>query len=206
MLKLSLKVSKIDLSKITDEVKQKAFGKEQMKAFMEKLIVDIKKRTRGVKGAGYGVSKDFGKQEKLADLSQGYIDYRKGKLQFYAGKHGQVYTIKSTKKKKLSVPPDFNKKITSASRSGLTFSGQMLDAMTAGSSGALKGEITLKDARKPYKGAKKTPTNNQLADWHEQGAGKLPKRPFMHVSDMEYKRVVQDMQKQLNQVLKKIKL
>jgi hypothetical protein len=173
---INIKVSKIDLSKITEAIKESVFGRQQMKEFMQGLANDIKKRTR----MGYGVGRDLGPKGKFLPLSKKYKKYRKEKASL--------------------------SEFTKPTRSNLTLSGQLLDSLIADSSGTLKGEITIKDTRKPIKGQKKTPTNNQLAEWHEEGAGKLPKRPFMHVSIAEYDRLVQAMQKKLNAQLKKTKI
>ena len=197
---INIKVSKIDLSKITNTIKEAVFGRQQMKEFMQGLADDIKKRTR----RGYGVARDLGPDGKFIGLSPSYILYRQGKIKFFTTKNNKLAYLK--KGKKVTIEKPELSEFTKPTRSNLTLSGQMLDSLIADSSGTLKGEITIKDTRKPIKGQNKAPTNNQLAEWHEEGAGKLPKRPFMHVSIAEYDRLIQAMQRKLNAQLKKTKI
>ena len=173
-MEVQIKVSKINLSKITDAIKEAVFGRQQMKIFMQELANNMKARRIG---QGFGVKKEFGPKQPLKPLSKKYIEFR------------QKNPYKELK--------DYPKGV---SRSYLTYSGQMLEAMTGDSNGTLKGEIYFKDPRRPVMGSKKAPTNSQVAEWNEA------KRPFFHVTDSEYKQLLQSMQRKLNDQLKKTKI
>jgi hypothetical protein len=170
---INIKVSKIDLSKITDAIKEAVFGRQQMKEFMQELANNMRSRRIGL---GFGVEKDLGPKIKLTNLSPKYVKFRK------KNPYGEL------------------SELTKANKSNLTYSGQMLKSITGDSNGTLKGEIYFKDPRRPVMGSKKAPTNSQVAEWNEAS------RPFFHVTDSEYKQLVQSMQKKLNAQLKKTKI
>lgn len=81
--------------------------------------------------SGYGVVKegkhpDQTKAQRLSPLSASYIAYRKGRMAFYRGRHGKVYATTNPryiKKPRLG-------RFGSPTRSNLTLSGRMLDALT----------------------------------------------------------------------------
>lgn len=176
-MNLSFKITKSDIKKMASSVLEQVFSKQNMQDFMEKLRADIVKRTR----MGYGVNQDLGTKEKLASLSKKYKKFRKDN------------------------PYNELSKMTNATRSNLTYSGQMLDSLYAKGDSTYLGSILVKDARKRVMGAKKAPKNSDLIKWHEDGAGRLPKRPFFHVSDLENARLEQAMQKKLVAALRKYK-
>jgi hypothetical protein len=172
-MEIKIKVSKIDFSKITDEIKRSVFGKEQMKVFMQELANNMRSRRIGL---GFGVEEDLAPKKSLKSLSSRYIKFRE------KNPYGELSDL------------------TRAKKSNLTYSGQMLKAITGDSKGTLQGEIYFKDTRKPVMGSDKAPTNSQVAEWNEAT------RPFFHVTDMEYKQLVQSMQKKLNAQLKQLKI
>jgi len=78
---------------------------------------------------------------------------------------------------------------TRPARSNLTYTGP--------SKAKYHGEIWLVDSRKPTKNQKRSFTNNDLADWNAKKG-----RNFMAVSDLEYKRLTQKIEKVLTEQLR----
>ncbi len=163
-MKLKLSFKSEDYDKKLKAVLDKVFAAANMAQWMQETADDIKKRTR----LGYGVEKDYDSKEKLKYLSEKYIEYRK------KDKHGELSAA------------------TSARKSNLTYTGQMLDALRGSSKGKYHGEVWLKDERKPTKNQKRSFGNNDLAVWNAEKG-----RNFMAISDLEFKRLNQKIEKVL---------
>jgi hypothetical protein len=168
-LKLKLSFKSEDYDKKLKALLDKVFAAANMAQWMQETADDIKKRTR----LGYGVEKDYASKEKLKYLSEKYIEYRK------KDKHGELSSA------------------TSARKSNLTYTGQMLDALRGSSKGKYQGEVWLKDERKPTKNQKRSFGNNDLAVWNAEKG-----RNFMAISDLEFKRLNQKIEKVLTEEIR----
>ena len=110
--------SKIDMRKFEQQVRKALNEVEStavMKAAGEFAVERIVKRTR----LGRGVSSAGGTPEPLKPLSASYKDVRKGKLAFFTNEDGVRIPFKPDKQPNLAAS-------TSAGKSNLTFTGQML--------------------------------------------------------------------------------
>ncbi len=125
----------------------------------------IVKRTR----LGYGVDRQFGNKQRLKPLSRQYVE----------------------KRRTLSDLSDF----TSAKRSNLTLSGQLLDSMTIISS--KPGSVKLGPAGNHRSGI----SNASLADKLAKGG-----RVFNRISDLEYKQILRFYRRNFGDLLRKSKL
>lgn len=163
-MKLKLSFKSEDYEKKLKAVLDKVFAAVNVAQWMQETADDIKKRTR----MGYGVEKDFDPKAPLKYLSQKYVDYRK------KDPNGELSSA------------------TSARKSNLTYTGQMLDALRGSSKGKYQGEIWLQDDRKPTKNQKRSFGNNDLAVWNAEKG-----RNFMAISDLEFKRLNQKIEKVL---------
>ena len=141
---------------------RKAFDQKFMTDLLEETKFDIIKRTL----MGYGTSGQYQKKQKLKPLSKNYIKFRK-----------ESKGILSSK--------------TKATKSNLTFTGQMLDSLYLKKSSVGYGEIAINDQRND--GEKNSDIVRQNA---KRG------RPFFFVTDLEYKRMLQKMDARLIEVLR----
>lgn len=181
-----------DPDKILDEISKSfiiafdnATKQKTMVQYAKQLADDIRTRTR----LGYGVVKELAKKVKLPKLSDSYVNYRKGKVDFRTSKKdGHVYPITPNSKPKLH-------SLTTPSKSNLTLSGQMLEAIEGSSPGPGKIKVSLNENRDD--GLK----NSDIATWLEDGNyGYLrngPKRPFLHISELEFKRIKDQFRKDI---------
>lgn len=169
-MKLDIKFKSEDFRKKLEKALLKVLSQTKMKSWMDETAADIKKRTR----LGSGVEKDLDSKSSLKRLSDSYKQFRK------RNPHGELAES------------------TTANKSNLTYSGQMLDSISGASKGPFQGEIFLKDRRKMLKNQKDSFGNNQLAIWNAEKG-----RSFLAVSDLEYKRLVQKIEKALTEELRK---
>ena len=153
---------------------------KNMKTYARSLANDIKKRTR----LGYGVPYTGSSRERLLPLSQSYIEQRRGNIAFATIGRGPTRRVISyvpneiggTRKSPRS--PDLSNE-TSPTKSNLTFTGQMLNAL-AGTSGRREhGEVYLLQYRRGT-----SLTNSDIARLNEENG-----RPFMYASDLQIKRL-----------------
>jgi hypothetical protein len=190
-MQLKIKITSSDMAKRFAEVAKKVMSAGNMKLLMDTVVKDIKIRV----GHGFGVPKDFATKQKFAGYSNKKVRY----LTTGKGKKKKVKKVTWGQFKKADPYKEESDKASSG-KANLIYSGQMLDSLTA-VGGQLRGEIYLKEKRKRLKiDGKRVPTNSEIAE------GNSKKRPWLHVSDEEYKRLIQKMEKQLNIELKKIKL
>lgn len=137
----------------------------------------IQTRTR----RGYSVE-ESGKDEKTFEkLSRAYIERRKGKKQ----------TGERSKQKKLTTQEKLSG-YTSPTKSNLTFTGKMIEALTYR---LFKGKVEILPGDKRAK---------NLTQYHEEGNSKLPKRPYMHLSKKEIEKVRQLFERKINSVIRKL--
>jgi len=122
---------------------------------------------------GYGVEKDMASREKFDNLSDHYVKFRKENP--YNELDGS----------------------TSPGKSNLTYSGQMLNALRGASKSAYQGDIYLDNKRRRLEGDSKSFTNNELAVWNAEKG-----RNFLAISDLEYKRLVQKIEKELTKEIR----
>lgn len=122
---------------------------------------------------GYGVVSDYKPKKPLKALSTRYKAFRKK----------NPYSELSDK--------------TAPNKSNLTYSGQMLDALRGDSKGPGQGTIFLVDTRRKMKNQKRSFTNSDLAIWNAEKG-----RNFLAVTDLEYKRLVQKIEKVLTAAIR----
>jgi hypothetical protein len=174
-LKLKFSFKSEDYEKKLKAVLDKVFAAANMAKWMQETADEIKLRTR----MGYGVEKDYATKKKFDGLSPAYIEFRKGEKQSKKNPGGEL------------------SKATSPTRSNLTYTGQMLDALRGRSAGKYQGEIWLKDERKPTKRQTRSFGNNNLAVWNAEKG-----RNFMAISDLEFKRLNQKIEKVLTEEIR----
>lgn len=131
-----------------------------LRDYLGQAANDIKVRTR----LGYGVSKNEQPREKLKPLKDSYITQRQ----------------RDKKSRRLSGA-------TTAGKSNLTRSGQMLDAITSKVTSKNKGSIEFDEARSDGH------TNSEIADYVSKD------RPFLNLSNLELKRLEDRLRKDLTQ-------
>jgi hypothetical protein len=124
---------------------------------------------------GFGVKEDYKPKGKLDKngLSPAYIAFRK------RDPYGELSSA------------------TTPRKSNLTYTGQMLDALRGSSKGKYHGEVWLKDERRPTKNQKRSFGNNVLAVWNAEKG-----RNFMAISDLEFKRLNQKIEKVLTEEIR----
>lgn len=146
--KLKPKLTKLALGSVTND---------DIKTLCEFIVNIIKKRTR----LGFGVKENGEKREKLKEL--------KGRPKPYKS------TIHS---RELAKEKGLLSKETTPTRSNLTMTGQMLDAITY-SVKKLSGIIFIKDSSRSGSDA----TNKEVAEYVSKD------RPFLNLSDSEIRQV-----------------
>lgn len=153
------------LKKITDSFKD-AVNPRTLKDLANEAIRLIVVRTR----LGYGVKRELGSRAKLKSLSDRYVSYR----------------LKNPRK--LST-------LTTARRSNLTFSGQMLDSMKVIRS--QRGQVVIGPSGRRNDGH----NNADIARWvTEQG------RPFNNLSELEFNQLLRFYRRQFGDLLKNERL
>lgn len=157
-----------DLSKIVSRLKKtidQAIKPAEMKPLGDFMLNLIYKRTK----LGYAVARPLGTKKKFVPLSDTYKDFRRK----YSG-------LSST---------------TSASKSNLTLTGQMLDSLSVKK--ASKGTITIGPTGK---------RNIELAIIHAEGGLHLPKRIFNNLSLLEYQQTLRFYRTRFGDLLRKQRL
>lgn len=143
--------------------------RQNFKKYIDKAAELIKKRTR----LGYGVQGKDQPKTRLKELSEGYVKQRQ----------------KMRRDGELSAN-------TSAKKSNLTKTGQMLDSITGVTDGDAEGHIEFKGSR-----TDSDLSNADLAEINEKT------RPFFTLSNLEIKQITDDLRKDLlvevNKLLRK---
>lgn len=157
----------------------------QMKLIGQSAADIIRRRTR----LGYGAETEGGERAKLKPLSDSYKAFRAGKVAFATGKHkgnSWIYPLVPAKKPKLHAH-------TTANRSNLTFTGQMLDSV-----GVIKTSNGV--ATVGPKGTRKDGlTNAKVAGFNaDQG------RVFNNLTAVEKKQVAQIIDRELKKLIAKL--
>jgi hypothetical protein len=169
--------------------------------------------------SGYGVNDDSEraenvKRQKLKELSQSYIDYRKGLVIFYRDADGRVRRISGSKAVLQIIDGGTRRsrvrtgKITAPAlgefgrpeKSNATLSGQMLDAMTidAGRDGF---RLFIADSPRRRVHPKQRPpklTNQEVAEHY------FEKRPGMALTEGEVRILKQECERILNEKIKQL--
>lgn len=152
-----------------------------------KLIVRmITVRTR----TGFGVARTGAARKRLAKLSKGYIEARKGKPLFLTNTiTKKVFSNRDGNKAKYTTAMKLSG-MTSASKSNLTQTGEMIDNLTHSVSG---NKISVSPSGRDAK---------QKAEWAEDGSSNRPQRPFLHLSNNELKQIRQFIQGEIGKALR----
>jgi hypothetical protein len=93
------------------------------KGMFEEIADFMVKRIQAVTRTGYSIADKT--RIKLKGLSESYIQMRKGKVRFRKSKQGHTYALPIPDERLDNVDPNFFR----PSKSNLTFTGQMLDAI-----------------------------------------------------------------------------
>lgn len=113
---------------------------------------------------GSGVSEAGGKKEPLAKLAPSTIASRKSKK-----RTGKLSSL------------------TTPGKSNLTDTGQMLDSLTGKGVSDGIGRISLAGTRRDGQ------TNTKVGEYAEDGSSTRPKRPFLNLTDLQFKRIQDDL-------------
>lgn len=156
--------SKIGAIKRKYQVKIRIAQREAAKEIAQIIVLFIKMRTQG---------EGDGTNGKLKELSESYIEQRKGNLAFFT-KDGKKIPYKPTKKPKLSGK-------TSPEKSNATATGQMIDALKGFSKGNT-ATVIVKDSsrRKELMGGESGLNNNEVREFFESNG-----REFLKLSESE---------------------
>ncbi len=181
-------MAKVDM-KGFEKAMEKAFDTMESAAEMRmagEFAVDrIVKRTR----LGKGVASDGADPQPLKPLSQSYRDFRKGKVAFFT-RHGKVHPYKPER------PPELADS-TSATKSNLTFSGQMLNSVKVIATRIGSVIIGPSGSRRKTGGGKSLLTNPEVASF--VGVD----RPFLNLSKPEKAGLARYFRERLQAALKK---
>ncbi len=159
---------------------------------------DIKRHTR----LGNGVN-DTGIQGKFIDLSDDYIEARQrmvsGRSRGAKKRKAGAERLRSTKKSKREILSRF----TTPKKSNLTRTGQMLNALKYNIE-----SLSLKQVSIDFKPNRRSSSldNNELASFHQEGKGKLPRRPFMNLTIPERRKLERLVRKALLDEIKRLGL
>jgi len=170
---------------LADAVKA-ATNKLQMLKYGLFASSQIKTRTR----LGYGVSEHGAKREKLAQLQDSTIRQRGGKVSYKEGKR----SVKKNKKAKAKLS-----ELTTPSKSNLTNTAQMIDSIGVNKYRDQYASIGPSGVRDDGK------TNAEVAGYATDGdlqRNRKP-RPFLNLSDLETKRLQDEVRKDLTNILER---
>lgn len=155
-----------------------------MREFGEQAADMIRTRTR----LGSGVEREGAPKQKLKALSETYKLQRKGKIAFFTRGRGQGRVVVPYEPESAPKLSEF----TSAGKSNLTNSGQMLESIDVVS--VRTGEVTVGPTGSREDGK----TNAQIASYvTEQG------RAFNNLSDVEQKRMRDAFSAKLSELMKR---
>lgn len=206
MAEKSVKQLKSILKKLDRSVGE-SLKKEALGPVGEFLLKTIQRRIR----LGYQVPGSLQDKSKFHPLNQKYIEWRKerrGKFKKLkakekrarkSGKYGKAAGFLS-KSKAFEISPFF-----SPSRSNLHLTGKMIDSLKSNvmKSTIANGIIEIKPTGKHHGNI----SNQELAGWHNDGIpNKLPARPFLFVSRLEFKQTVRFYRKTFGDLLRKSKV
>lgn len=171
------------------------------------LLKTIQKRIR----LGYQVPGSLQNKSKFQELNPKYIEWRKERRGEFkklkakekrarkSGKYGKAAGFLS-QSKAFEISPFF-----SPSRSNLHLSGKMIESLKSNviKSSIANGIIEIKPTGKHHGNV----SNQDLASWHNDGIpNKLPARPFLFVSRLEFKQTVRFYRKTFGDLLRKSKV
>lgn len=173
------------IKKLSDDKK----FKQSLGLFVKNMIYARTKLGQGVTSTNSNPEQT--KNVKLAKLSDSYIKQRQGKLQFFTAKQGHVYAL--DKSKKFTPKKPTLGKLGKPTKSNLTYSGQMLEAMSfkITKTGA---EIFIDNTSRDDDS---NLSNNELAEIVSDA------RPFMNLSKREHERVIQFITDEIDRRLQK---
>lgn len=155
-----------------------------MKEVGETAVEMLRTRTR----LGYGVRQTRGKREKLKPLADSTKRVRAGKLAFFKQRGVTVPYEPDLEENKAKLHP-----LTRPAKSNLTMTGQMLDSFKVIS--VTNGKVIIG----PSGSRKDGLTNEQVAEFAEEMG-----RPFAYITDIEYKRLLDDVRKKLTKLAESI--
>lgn len=171
------------------------------------LLKTVQKRIR----LGYQVPGSLQDKSKFQPLSDKYIDWRKERRGEFkklkakekrarkSGKYNKAAMFFS-QSKAFEISPYF-----SPTRSNLHLTGKMIDSLKSNvlKSSIANGIIEIKPTGKHHGSV----TNQDLASWHNDGIpNKLPARPFLFISRLEFKQTVRFYRKTFGDLLRKRKV
>jgi hypothetical protein len=174
--RVNMKKFEAMMKKVIGEVE----SKETMQELGDEMAERIRKRTR----LGKGVSERGGAPKPLAPLSQSYKDFRKGKVAFAQSPYGHVYPYKPDRKPNLSSQ-------TSANKSNLTFTGQMLDSIKTISAKVGSAIVSVSGRRKDGM------SNKEVAEFVSVA------RPFLNLSKPELNALQKLIRQRIDRILKR---
>jgi hypothetical protein len=182
-LAIDIKRFRRQLEKSFKESVKELESRQNMTQLGKSLSEDIKKRTR----LGYGVEKNGARRQRLAPLSDSYVEQRRGRLTFRKNSKGKPYPISSENKsgkKFLSSNKLRIDSTTSAKKSNLTQSGRMLRSIGVLFTGVGRVVIGFNTRKRA-----------QIAAF----VSKV--RPFFFATNNEEKRLIKRTQKKLNELI-----
>lgn len=161
--------------------------KQSLGAFVRKMIYSRVKLGRGV--TSDKAKPQAVRNKKLKGLSDSYIQQRKGRLKFFKGKQGQTFAVEKSSRFSFSKPK--LGPLGKPSKSNLTFSGDMLEA--------LEFKVTKSGVRVFVNNRirKDGMTNQEVAEHVSKD------RPFLNLSNVEHKRVIQFIEDEIDRRLEK---
>jgi hypothetical protein len=164
------------------EAVNEALGQESMQDLADKAEDLIYARTKR------GIGSD---NEKLAPLSESYIEQRKGLIKFFKSKYdGHTYAIHTDKKHKFDVKLG---ELATPTKSNATFTGQMLRAM-ANFAGFGYFDVFIRSSERQ----KGNITNSEVADYYQRS------RPFLNYTDGEQRTILRYFEEKVRAALAKI--
>lgn len=173
-----------DVERALKEAINKINSPQELRKIGEIAAEMVRTRTR----LGYGVREDRGKRQKLKPLADSTKKVRAGKLAFKNIRGTVVPFPPDLEENKVKLHP-----LTSAGKSNLTRSGQMLDSWKVISVG--QGRVLIGPTGQRDDGL----TNEQVAEFSEELG-----RPFGYITDIEYKRLVDEVRKRLTKIAESI--
>lgn len=183
MTRVNMTKFKADMKKVLEEFESPKMMREIGDIAVERIV----KRTR----LGKGVETTGGPPQSLKPLSQSYRDTRKGKVAFFTDKRGQVRPYTPEEPPKLS-------SLTSAGKSNLTFSGQMLDAVRVLSVRAGVALIGVANSMRRREQGKSLMSNAEVAGFVSKD------RPFLNLSAPELQGLQKAIRERLQALIKKL--
>lgn len=180
MAKISINFE-VALEKAMEKIKKEATSRTTLDPIAKSAARRVRTRVR----LGFGVKDDGGRQKKFPPLSKSYKDYRKGIARFKTRKGKNV---------KFNFGPPRLDAFTSASKSNMTASGQLTDAIKGRYAGIGRIKLEIKPNRRKGidllgRRIKNEPTNSQIVEFHRG------KREFFHFTNAELEFIEREIRK-----------